>query len=103
MLLKYDIYVANEVVSAELRKVVNQIYKLLPMREEGQDWQKPLESILEQLSGLNRLYILQQNYFFLLITKLEGLFTLTDKEEFGLYRRTIFDCLRLLNELKGAL
>jgi len=29
-------------VHFNLKKVINQAYKLLPMREEGREWQKPL-------------------------------------------------------------
>jgi len=25
-----------------LKKIINQVYKLLPLREEGKDWRKPL-------------------------------------------------------------
>ena len=54
-LLKYDINVSNNVVSHRLQNLINQIYKLLPIREEGADWTKPLETILEELAGMQRL------------------------------------------------
>lgn len=41
----------------------------------------------------------QHEILFNLLCKLEGLFTLVDKEDFLLYRRTIFECLSLLNTL----
>jgi len=29
----------------------------LPLREEGHDWQKPLETIMEELAGMDRLFL----------------------------------------------
>ena len=42
MILKYDIDVQNKVISDRLQNLINQTYKLLPSREEGADWEKPL-------------------------------------------------------------
>lgn len=99
MVLKYDINIDNTAVKNSLKKITNQIYKLLPEREEGLDWQTPLSTIMEELAGMDLLFIDQHNTFFPLLCKLEGLFTLTDKEDFFLYRRTIFECLSLINSL----
>jgi len=38
--------------------------------------------------------------FFPLLNKLEGLYSLTHENDFSCYRRTIFECLGLLDELK---
>jgi hypothetical protein len=84
-----------------LQNLINQTYKLLPSREEGLDWQKPLETILEELIGMKRL--IGEKYseiFFPLLNKLEGLYSLTKEDDFLCYRRTIFECLGLMNELK---
>lgn len=71
------------------------------MREEGIDWEKPLQTLIEQLVGMNRIFMSQsqQKILFTLLCKLEGLFELTDGEDFLLYRRIIFECLGLLNSL----
>lgn len=42
MLLKYDINIENEIILRRLQNLINQTYKLLPNREEGSDWEKPL-------------------------------------------------------------
>lgn len=70
------------------------------MREEGSDWQKPLETLMEELTGMDRLLIDQHKTFFSLLCKLEGLFELTQAEDFDRYRCTIFECLSLLNTIK---
>ena len=69
------------------------------MREEGREWQKPLQTLIEQLSGMKRLIVGQDNLFFLILCKMEGLFSLSRQEDLGIYRRIIFECLALLNEL----
>ena len=97
MILKYDIEVPNQTIMLALKKITNQIYKLLPMREEGEDWETPLKSILIELKGLGRLC--ESISFITLISKLEGLYTLINKDDFLLYRSTIFNCLSILSSL----
>lgn len=101
MYLKYNIQIKNKIIVNRIQNLINQIYKLLPNREQGIDWEKPLETILEQLVGMYRL--MNNEYseiFFPLLNKLEGLYSLTKEEDFLCYRRTIFECLGLMNELK---
>ena len=105
MLLKYNIEIDNNTIHRRLQVLINQVYKLLPEREQGQLWQKPLESILIELSGL---YNLLNNYelsglFLELFSKLEGLYSLTAEDDFLSYRKTIFDCLGLMNNLQQCL
>ena len=99
MILKYDFNIENNAVQLNLRTLTNQTYKLLPIREEGADWQKPLTTILEELSGMDSLLFGQHSTLFTLICKLEGLFKLTEENDFLLYRGVIFECLNLLSDL----
>ena len=100
MILKYDINIPNSTISNRLRNLVNQIYKLLPSREEGMDWEKPLETILEEIVGMYRLMNCgYSDFYFPLLNKLEGLFSLTQEKDFACFRRTIFECLGLMNSL----
>lgn len=98
---KYNINIPNDTVIKNLHRLLNQTYKLLPMREEGADWEKPLETIIEEIVGMNE--ILFNDIFFSLLCKLEGLKILKNKEDFPLYRRTIFECLSMIGELKKCL
>lgn len=101
MILKYNIDINNNAIVDRLQNLINQIYKLLPMREEGAEWKKPLDTILQQLAGMQRL--MEGGFpeiFFPLLNKLEGLYSLITEEEFLCYRRTIFECLGLMNDLK---
>jgi hypothetical protein len=38
MILKYDLDIEIEAIKTNLGRLTNQIYKLLPLREEGSDW-----------------------------------------------------------------
>lgn len=97
---KYNLTVSKETVRKSIKRIVNLTYKLLPTREEGGDWKKPLETIIEELVGMNDLFLDQQDKIFVIICKLQGIFNLTEKDDFQLYRRTIFECLSLLNGLE---
>lgn len=99
MNLKYNIVINNNSIVKELKKLTNQIYKLLPNREEGKDWQKPLETIVEELSGANDLIMQYSDLFTPLLFKLQGLFTLTSEANFSIYRRIIFECLGIMNNI----
>ena len=57
MLLKYGLEIDKEAITVNLNRLTNQIYKLLPIREEGGDWEKPLETIMEELAGMDRLFL----------------------------------------------
>ena len=99
MLLKYKIEINNKVICKRLKNLTNQIYKLLPVRQEGGDWEKLLQSILEECAGMQRL-IINKDIFFNLLIKLQGLYSLIEELDFSCYRKTIFECLNLIDELK---
>ena len=99
MMTNYGIEIDNQAIAVNLKRLTNQVYKLLPSREEGSDWEKPLFTIIEELTGMNRVLFGQHNILFPLLCKLEGLFVLTQEDDFFLFRRTIFECLSLINEL----
>lgn len=101
MILKYNIEIENTNISERLQNLINQTYKLLPYREEKVDWEKPLKTIIEELAGMQRLMNCgYQEIYFPLLNKMEGLFVLTEDSDFSCYRRTIFECLGLLNSLQ---
>lgn len=101
--LKNGVLISDETLRNTLTRIINQIYKLLPNREEGLDWLKPLDTITEELAGMSELVENQQEKFFSLLCKLKGLKSLPAEEDFQLYRRIIFECLSLLNEIKESL
>lgn len=101
MILKYNIKINDDIIVNRLRNLINQIYKLLPSREEGLNWEKSLQTIIEEICGMNRLMDGGcSEIFFPLLCKLEGLYSLANEKDFLCYRRIIFECLGLMNELE---
>ena len=96
MLIKYGAIIQDSSVYFNLKRITNQVYKLLPSREEGADWEKPL---IEELAGMDKILIDHHDILFPLLCKLEGLSLLQNEQDFDLYRRTIFECLGLISEL----
>lgn len=103
MKIKYGIIIDDNSIQRNLKRLTNQIYKLLPEREEELDWRSPLNTIIVELAGMDRLLIDQHDILFPLLCKLEGLLILTQPEDFYMFRRTIFECLSLMSNLKKNL
>lgn len=102
MVLETGANISISAICANLKRLTNQIYKLLPNREENIDWETPLTTIIEEISGMDRLLIDEHETLFSLLCKLKGLYDLTEEEDFFLYRRTIFECLNLMSVLKES-
>lgn len=90
---------STETLNKDLRRLVNQIWKLLPMRENNEDWQKQLGSVLNELYGLEAMFGDQLN-FLVLLSKLEGL---PKTEDFMTYRVAVFSAISMLTELANTL
>lgn len=100
--IKYNESIPNSAIVANIDRITNQIFKLLPNREEGGDWGAPLQNLIIEIAGMNNLFIDHTDLFHILC-KLEALLTLTAEDDFPMFRKTIFECLGLLNGLKKCL
>lgn len=92
---KYNFSFSKEEIHKEVVRLTNQMWKLIPMRENGEEWDKQLETVIIDIAGKNEIFI-HNSHFLQLLSKLEGL-RLVDVE-FNIYRKTIFECINLLNE-----
>lgn len=90
---KYGMEIAD--LTEYFNVLKNKVYKLLPLREEQLAWEKHLDTIMIEVTGLNELIGTQQSLISLL-AKLEALRKL---ETFMAYRKTIFECLNILEEM----
>ena len=102
MVIKYDAEVAEDAILDNIGRITNQIFKLLPSREEGGDWQTPLQNLILEVVGMNRLLV-NQTLLFSLLCKMESLLTLTGTNDFLSFRKVIFECLEICSRLKGTL
>lgn len=93
----------ERILYRNLDRLVGQIFRLLPAREEGEDFLKPMDTIIVELSGLadivddSRLTSLLS-----LISKLRGLRSMGIDSDFMLYRRTILEACSLMSNLRDS-
>ena len=65
------------------------------MKEHEEDWQKQLDTVILEITGLNEILIFSPSLLTLL-SKLEGLKVI--EIPFTLYRKTVFESISLLQE-----
>ena len=53
---KYEIEFTDEQIKSNVQRLTNQLWKLIPMREHNENWQKQLETVLIEIAGLNELF-----------------------------------------------
>lgn len=100
MMTKYSFDLAGSALSREFSRLTNQLWKLLPMKENGEDWEKQLASVQIEIAGLGKLFNNEEE-FVQLLAKIEGLGVIEeDSLPFGIYRKTIFECIGILQRLK---
>ena len=97
MMTKYNFDIPDKVVEINNKRLINQLWKLIPMKENKEDWEGQLVAITEELAGLGKVFAKDQD-FIILLSKLEGL-TSEVCEDFFLYRRTVFKCIDLFSKV----
>lgn len=102
MVIKYNVDIQKEAILKNIDRITNQIFKLLPSREEGSDWQTPLKNLIYEIAGMAEL-LKDHTDLFPLLCKMESLLTLTEEDNFLSYRKIIFECLGLINNIKNCL
>lgn len=94
---KFGIGFPDETKEQYTRRVINQLWKLIPMRENKEDWISHLNTLIEEMSGLVEIYKSKPEGLALL-SKLEGL-TASVCDDFMLYRKTVFRCIDLIAQV----
>ena len=95
LLNKYGIDIPEADVNKNVRRLTNQLWKLIPMREHEEDWQKQLDTVILEIAGLNEIFM--GSAFLQTLSKLEAL--RIKETNFELYRKTIFECISLIQGL----
>lgn len=93
---KYNINFSKEEIKNEIIRLTNQLWKLIPMWENNEDWKKQLNTVILDIAGKDEIF-LHNSHFLQLLSKLEGL--RVEEVEFNIYRKTIFECINLINEV----
>ena len=95
---KYGIEISEEIIATNIKRLTNQLWKLIPMRENEENWLNQLETVIIEIVGLKEIFLLNPS-FLVLLSKLEGLKAIEDLD-FSLYRKTVFECITLLREIR---
>ena len=94
---KYNFEIDNQTVEKNINRLTNQMWKLIPMKENEENWKLQLDTVLIEIAGLNEIFSIGDKYL-ILLSKLEGLNAKEDIE-FSLYRKTVFEAISLLREI----
>lgn len=97
---KYNIIFEIETLRADIKRLINQIWKLIPMKENNEDWVSQLNVVIEEISGLNEIF--DELNLLILLSKLEGLKS-DICQDFMLYRKTVFRCIDLLAKERDSI
>ena len=57
---KYNFEFSIETVEINVRRLTNQLWKLIPMREHEEDWLKQLDTVLIEIAGMNEIFMSPQ-------------------------------------------
>ena len=89
------------VIIGYCQRLINQMWKLIPMKENNEDWSKQLNTVINEIVGLNEVFS-SKPQFLQLLAKLEGLRCQEDCA-FEFYRKTIFESISLIQEFKNGI
>jgi hypothetical protein len=56
LLTKYGFDFRKEDIDLNIRRLTNQMWKLIPMREHEENWLKQLETVIIEIAGLNEIF-----------------------------------------------
>ena len=99
MITSYGFDFRAKDIEVSVRRLTNQLWKLIPMREHEENWTKQLDTVIIEIAGLHEIFLSPQ--LLQLLSKLEGL--KTQETNFELYRKTIFECISLIQELNRGI
>lgn len=80
-------------IQPEINRLTNHLWKLIPMRENEENWELQLTTVINEIVGLNEILNYSNNYL-VLLAKLEGL--LHSESTFEFYRKTVFEAISLV-------
>ena len=99
MMTGYGVEIADDAVDSNLYRIGNQIFKLLPMREEEKDWLKPLQTLFLELLGMACIFPDQKDLL-QVCAKMRGLEEEGETIDFWMFRRTIFECCGIVSRMR---
>ena len=96
-LTKYNFDFSREAIDVSVRRLTNQLWKLIPMREHEENWIGQLDTVIIELVGLNEI-LYKDELFLILLSKLEGLKAIEDLDF-----SSAEGCGEAIEKIKGAI
>ena len=97
IITKYNFSIEDsQVIEKNIVRLTNQMWKLIPIKENNEYWEKQLDTVIIEIAGLNEIFI-KNPLFLQLLAKLEGI--KIEQPDFSIYRKTIFESIGLLRGL----
>lgn len=91
-----NINFSYDVIEKNISRLTNQMWKLIPMRENNENWEKQLNTVILEIAGFSELFV-ECPQFLQLLSKLKGLEV--ENTDFEFYRKTVFESISLLRGL----
>lgn len=96
---KYDIDFSVLSIKKNMDRLINQVWKLIPMRENDENWHLHLDSVILEVVGLNEVFCKDSNFLALLV-RLEAL--MNGQTNFLQYRKVVFESINLIQKIKDS-
>lgn len=90
---KYNLDFTTDMIQSSEKRLIAQIWKLIPMRENEENWEQQLQTVITEIVGLSKIFMSNPK-FLILLAKLEGIFTV----DFMIYRKEVFESINLIHE-----
>lgn len=98
---KLGINISRSSFESDINRLTNQLWKLIPMKENEENWLEQLNTVLVEIRGLSEIFA-SNDEFLILLSKLEGL-RVSEDLEFSIYRKTVFESISLLRGTLNAI
>lgn len=98
---RLGISISKNSFESDVNRLTNQLWKLIPMKENGENWLEQLNTVLVEIRGLSEIFA-SNDEFLILLSKLEGL-RVSEDLEFSTYRKTVFESISLLRGTLNAI
>lgn len=98
MTTKFGFEISAQSFDVNINRLTNQIWKMIPMWENNENWRKQLTTVEIELLGLNEIFA-EDPKFLQILSKLEGMPQLSDIS-FDIFRKTVFEIISLLQGLR---
>jgi len=97
-----ELTVSNKAWEEYWKKHINRVWSLLPMWEKNEDWQKATKTVLIEFQGVEIIVKHSPDLESRVISVNAKLAGMLKNEEFYWHRKTVFEVIGLIEELRDS-